>query len=35
MWVLLYRDGGTRKYATLGLHSKMNKSQAEAKRDEL
>jgi len=35
MWVLLYRDGSTRKYATLGLHSKMNKSQAEAKRDEL
>ena len=35
MWALLYRDGSTRKYATLGLHSKMNKSQAEAKRDEL
>jgi integrase len=35
MWVLLYRDGSTRKYATLGLYSKMSKSQAEAKRDEL
>ena len=28
MWVLLYRDGSTRKYATLGLYSKMSKSQA-------
>jgi len=35
MWVLLYRDGGTRKYATLGLYSKMSKTQAETKRDEL
>jgi integrase len=35
MWVLLYRDGSTRKYATLGLYSKMSKSQAEGKRDEL
>jgi len=35
MWVLLYRDGSTRKYATLGLHSKLSKSQAEEKRDEL
>jgi integrase len=35
MWVLLYRDGSTRKYATLGLYSKMSKSDAEAKRDEL
>jgi integrase len=35
MWVLLYRDGTSRKYATLGLHSRMSKSQAEAKRDEL
>ena len=26
MWVLLYRDGTTRKYATLGLYSKMSKS---------
>jgi integrase len=35
MWVLLYRDGSSRKYATLGLYSKMSKSQAEEKRDEL
>jgi len=35
MWVLLYRDGSTRKYATLGLYSKMSKSQAEERRDEL
>ncbi len=35
MWVLLYRDGHTRKYATLGIYSKMSKSAAEAKRDEL
>ena len=35
MWVLLYRDGSTRKYATLGLYSKMSKSQAEEKREEL
>jgi integrase len=35
MWVLLYRDGSTRKYATLGLYSKLSKSQAEEKRDEL
>ena len=35
MWVLLYRDGSTRKYATLGQCSKMSKTQAEEKRDEL
>src|SRR5580658_6084049 len=35
MWVLLYRDGNTRKYATLGVCSKMSKSEAEEKRDEL
>jgi hypothetical protein len=35
MWVLLYRDGNTRKYATLGQYSKMSKTQAEEKRDEL
>src|SRR5579862_5478730 len=35
MWVLLYRDGSTRKYATLGLYSKLSKSQAEKKRDEI
>jgi integrase len=35
MWVLLYRDGSTRKYATLGVYSKMSKAQAEEKRDQL
>src|ERR1017187_6987005 len=35
MYVLLYRDGSTRKYATLGLYSKLSKSQAEEKRDEI
>jgi hypothetical protein len=35
MWVLLYRDGKTRKYATLGVFSKMSKTQAEEKRDAL
>jgi integrase len=35
MWVLLYRDGKTRKYATLGQYSKMSKTQAEEKRDAL
>jgi len=35
MWVLLYRDGSTRKYATLGVYSQMSKSEAETKRDEL
>jgi len=35
VWVLLYRDGNTRKYATLGLYAKMTKSQAQEKRDEL
>jgi len=35
MWVLLYRDGHTRKYATLGVYSKMSKSKAEEKRDQL
>jgi len=35
MWVLLYRDGRTRKYATLGVYSKMSRSEAEAKRDQL
>ena len=35
MWVLLYRDGSTRKYATLGLYAKMSKTQAQEKRDEL
>src|ERR1700680_3753663 len=35
MWVLLYRDGNTRKYATLGQYSKLSKSEAEEKRDQL
>lgn len=35
MWVLLYRDGSTRKFATLGQYSKMSKSQAEERRDGL
>ena len=35
MWVLLYRDGGTRRYATLGPCSEMSKSAAEKKREEI
>jgi hypothetical protein len=35
MWVLLYRDGNTRRYATLGSCSEMSKSAAEKKRDEI
>jgi len=35
MWVLLYRDGGTRRYTTLGPLSEMSKSEAERKRDEV
>jgi len=35
MWVLLYRDGTTRKFATLGVYSKMSKAQAEEKREQL
>ena len=34
-WALLYRDGSTRRYATLGLCSEMSKSAAEKKRDEI
>jgi integrase len=33
MWVLLYRDGNTRRYVTLGPASKLTKSQAQEKRD--
>lgn len=33
MWVLLYRESSSRKYATLGYRSEMSKSEAEAKRD--
>ena len=35
MWALLYRDGSTRRYATLGSCSEMSKSAAEKKRDEI
>jgi integrase len=35
MWVLQYRDGKTKRYATLGACREMTKSQAEKKRDEL
>ena len=35
MWALLYREGDSRRYATLGLYAKMSKSEAQAKRDEL
>jgi integrase len=31
MWVVLYREGGARKYETLGLFSRMSKSQAQQK----
>jgi integrase len=34
MWVVLYREGGARKYYTVGLHSKMSKSQAQEKQAE-
>jgi len=34
-WVLLYRDGDSKRYETLGLASEMSKSQAEQKRDEI
>ena len=30
-WVVLYREAGVRKYYTVGLHSKMSKSQAQEK----
>lgn len=30
-WVVLYREEGVRKYHTVGLHSKMSKSQAQEK----
>ena len=33
MWVLLYRDGETRRYVTLGPASKLTRSQAKDKRD--
>jgi len=31
MWVVLYREGGVRKYHTLGLYSKLTKSEAQEK----
>jgi hypothetical protein len=33
-WVVLYREAGLRKYYTIGLHSKMSKSQAQEKQAE-
>jgi len=33
-WVVLYREAGIRKYHTVGLHSKMSKSQAQEKQAE-
>jgi len=33
-WVVLYREAGVRKYHTVGLHSKMSKSQAQEKQAE-
>jgi integrase len=35
MWVLLYREGSGRRYLTLGQHSKLSKSDAQKKRDEI
>src|ERR1035438_8088202 len=34
MWVVLYRERGARKYHTLGLFSKLSKSQAQEKQAE-
>ena len=34
MWVVLYREGGARKYETLGLFSKLSKSEAQQKQAE-
>jgi len=34
MWVVLYREGSTRKYETLGLFSKMSKGDAQQKQAE-
>ena len=31
MWILQYRDGGSKKYYTIGLYSKMSKSEAQQK----
>jgi len=35
MWILLYRDGSTRRYVTLGACAQMNKSQAQYERDKI
>ena len=35
MWVLLYREGSARRYLTLGPQSKLSKSDAQKKRDEV
>lgn len=35
VWAFLYREGGSRRYVTLGPHHKLSKSQAEQKRDEI
>jgi hypothetical protein len=35
MWILQYRDGKSKRYATLGAYCEMTKSQAEKKRDEI
>jgi integrase len=34
MWILQYRDGGSKKYHTIGLFSKMSKSEAQQKQAE-
>lgn len=34
MWILQYRDGGSKKYHTIGLYAKMSKSQAQEKQAE-
>ena len=34
MWVVLYREAGVRKYYTLGIFSKMTKSEAQEKQAE-
>ena len=34
MWILQYRDGGSKKYHTIGLYSKMSKSEAQQEQAE-
>ena len=31
MWILQYREGGSKKYHTIGLYAKMSKSDAQQK----